>query len=155
MCAQSDLEAAQREGLPLTVHVAFSRGTGPPRYVQELLTDQRERVAALVLRTGAAVYVCGYAARAPRRPPGAPVRILRAHARGTAMGRAVREAVERALGGSALLPTGRSAAAEVEALERAGRYVAELWTGVASKAPARGPEREPSAPRWGCRTRCC
>ena len=40
------------------LHVAFSRGTGPKTYVQDLIAAQKDRVWSLI-ESGAVIFVCG------------------------------------------------------------------------------------------------
>lgn len=102
---QTELEAFEASGTLSALHLAFSREGAGKLYVQHLLS-RAEDGQALVRRIeeGAFVFVCG----------------------GTAMGADVHKAVV-----TLLEQSGRSAAealATVEALQKEGRYVQELWS---------------------------
>lgn len=102
---RSELEAFAQDGTLSALHTAFSRAQANKVYVQHLLAQPANRAALLAdLDQGGHVYVCG----------------------ATKMGADVLEAVLQVLsgreGGSR-----QAAQAELKELQRAGRYVQELW----------------------------
>ena len=102
---RAELEAFAQDGTLSALHTAFSRAQADKVYVQHLLAQPANRAALLAdLDQGGHVYVCG----------------------ATKMGADVLEAVLQLLagreGGSR-----QAAQAELKELQRAGRYVQELW----------------------------
>merc|ERR1719223_1443373 len=102
---EEELKAAHESGVLDKLHVAFSRDQEKKVYVQDLLAKEGSAVWDALKNGGASFYVCG----------------------GTAMGRSVRQALQKIAQENGNLSPDR-AQSFVEKLERDNRYVAELWS---------------------------
>lgn len=104
---RDELEAYQSSGVLSELHLAFSRDGNKKVYVQHLISDPTKgaSLAKLVLQDNAYIFVCG----------------------GTAMGNDVFKAVAQQLEQHGNMDAS-SALNTLENLQKAGRYVQELWS---------------------------
>jgi NADPH-ferrihemoprotein reductase len=104
---REELESYQKEGTLTKLSLAFSRAQTSKVYVQHLLSEERNAVELVrMLDVGAHIYVCG----------------------ATAMGNDVLQCVSNILTQHKFGGDVDRGSEEVKALQKAGRYIQELWS---------------------------
>lgn len=102
---KDEWEALKSEGVPLDVHVAFSRDQRQKVYVQDLVRERSEEVYDAIAKKGGLVYICGSSGKMPQAVREALIECFEKH------GSCSREDAE----------------AYLATMEKSGRYKQETW----------------------------